>query len=98
MSEWKKVKLGDCITTKKGFAFKSVQYVDKGIPVVRVSDFTQNSISEKDLVYYPISGYDKYFDYILYEKDILIQNSLSRFLHKSLTPYSGIYDACHTIR
>jgi type I restriction enzyme S subunit len=73
MSEWKKVKLGECITTKKGFAFKSAQYVDKGIPVVRVSDFTLNSISEKDLVYYPISEYDKYFDYILYEKDILIQ-------------------------
>ncbi len=73
MSEWKKVKLGECITTKKGFAFKSAQYVDKGIPVVRVSDFTLNSISEKNLVYYPISEYDKYFDYILYEKDILIQ-------------------------
>ena len=73
MSEWKKVKLGECITTKKGFAFKSTQYVDKGIPVVRVSDFTLNSISENDLVYYPISEYDKYLDYILYEKDILIQ-------------------------
>ena len=70
MSEWKKVKLGECITTKKGFAFKSAQYVDNGIPVVRVSDFTLNSISEKDLVYYPISEYDKYFDYILYEPKI----------------------------
>ncbi len=73
MREWNKVKLGECITTKKGFAFKSTQYVDKGIPVVRVSDFTLNSVSENDLVYYPISEYDKYFDYILYEKDILIQ-------------------------
>ena len=73
MSEWKKVKLGDCISTRKGFAFKSSQYVSNGIPVVRVSDFTLDSISEKDLVYYPISEYDKYCDYVLNEKDILIQ-------------------------
>ena len=44
MSEWKEVKLGECITTKKGFAFKSALYTPKGVPVVRVSDFTLNSI------------------------------------------------------
>ena len=73
MSEWKKVKLGDCITTKKGFAFKSALYTSRGVPVVRVSDFTLNSITDKDLVYYPVSEYDKYKDYVLAEKDILIQ-------------------------
>ena len=73
MSKWKKVKLGDCITTKKGFAFKSALYKSKGVPVVRVSDFTLNSITNKDLVYYPVSEYDKYKDYVLTEKDILIQ-------------------------
>ena len=73
MSEWKKVKLGDCISTKKGFAFKSQQYVDNGIPVVRVSDFTLDSISDTGLVYYPISEYETYSDYILSEKEILIQ-------------------------
>ena len=73
MSEWKKVKLGDCITTKKGFAFKSRLYTQQGVPIVRVSDFTLNSIKGNDLVYYPISEYDKYYDYILSEKDVLIQ-------------------------
>ena len=73
MSVWKKVKLGDCITTKKGFAFKSALYTSRGVPVVRVSDFTLNSITDKDLVYYPVSEYDKYKDYVLAEKDILIQ-------------------------
>lgn len=73
MSEWKKVKLGDCITTKKGFAFKSRLYTQQGVPIVRVSDFTLNSIKDNDLVYYPISEYDKYYDYILSEKDVLIQ-------------------------
>ena len=73
MSEWKKVKLGECITTKKGFAFKSALYTSKGVPVVRVSDFTLNSISDNDLVYYPVSEYEKYKEFVLAEKDILIQ-------------------------
>ena len=73
MSEWKKVKLGECITTKKGFAFKSALYTPKGVPVVRVSDFTLNSITDKDLVYYPVSEYNNYKDYVLTEKDILVQ-------------------------
>ncbi len=73
MSEWKKVKLGECITTKKGFAFKSVHYTSEGVPIVRVSDFTLNSITDKDLVYYPVSEYNNYKDYVLTEKDILIQ-------------------------
>ena len=73
MSEWKKVKLGECITTKKGFAFKSALYTPKGVPVVRVSDFTLNSITDKDLVYYPVLEYNNYKDYVLTEKDILVQ-------------------------
>ena len=73
MTEWRKVKLGDHITTKKGFAFKSSLYVDKGIPVVRVSDFTIDSISDHDLLFYPESELDNYFEYVLREKDILIQ-------------------------
>ncbi len=73
MTEWRKVKLGDYITTKKGFAFKSSLYVNKGIPVVRVSDFTKDSISDNDLLFYPESELDNYLEYVLSEKDILIQ-------------------------
>lgn len=73
MSEWRTVELGDYIGTKKGFAFKSSSYVNTGIPVVRVSDFTLNSISDTGLVYYPESEYNQYLDYVLNEKDILIQ-------------------------
>ena len=73
MSQWKKVKLGECISTKKGFAFKSNLYTTEGIPVVRVSDFTFDSITNEDLVYYPTCELEKYLDYVLNEKDILIQ-------------------------
>lgn len=50
---WHETTVGEIITTKKGFAFKSSKYVNKGVPIVRVSDYTMNSISDVDLKYYP---------------------------------------------
>ena len=73
MNEWKKVKLGDCISTKKGFAFKSALYTNCGVPVVRVSDFTLDSVADNDLVYYPHAEKDRYDEYVLNEGDVLIQ-------------------------
>ena len=70
---WEKVKLGDVITTKKGFAFKSYKYTNFGVPIVRVSDYTFDSISDKDLKYYPIEEKSNYLEYELCEKDIIIQ-------------------------
>jgi len=43
------VLLGELISHKKGFAFKSNDYVDVGVPVVRVSNFTDDSICRDDL-------------------------------------------------
>jgi type I restriction enzyme S subunit len=48
-SEQNTVLLGELISHKKGFAFKSNDYVDGGVPVVRVSNFTDDSISRDDL-------------------------------------------------
>ena len=41
---WHQTTVGEIITTKKGFAFKSAKYVKKGVPIVRVSDYTLDSI------------------------------------------------------
>lgn len=70
---WEPKVLGDLIETKKGFAFKSKKYVESGVPIVRVSDFTMESISSDDLKYYPYEEKDIYLDYELHEKDIIIQ-------------------------
>jgi len=43
--------LGDLISYKKGFAFKSTDYKDEGVAVIRVSNFVENSISPSDLKY-----------------------------------------------
>ena len=70
---WKETTIGDIVTTKKGFAFKSTKYVDKGVPVVRVSDYTLDSISDADLKYYPSEEKSNYLDYELHEKDVIVQ-------------------------
>lgn len=65
------VRLGDIITYNKGYAFKSNEYTNKGKMVVRVTDFTLDSISEKEAVY--IVPDDKYKKFIINKDDILIQ-------------------------
>ena len=67
----KQVKLGDITTYNKGFAFNSKEYTDEGTMVVRVSDFTQESVSKDNAVY--ISEKDKYEPFRLNTDDILIQ-------------------------
>ena len=70
---WEKVKLKEVTHTLKGYAFKSKFYVDDGVPVVRASDFTSDSISEDNLVYYPHKAIDSYSKYILHCDDVLVQ-------------------------
>ncbi|WBL71082.1 restriction endonuclease subunit S [Serratia liquefaciens] len=47
--ELKREELGSLVAHKKGFAFKSKDYISAGVPVVRVSNFTWDSISTDDL-------------------------------------------------
>ena len=70
---WEKTNLGKCITTKKGFAFKSSKYVKFGVPIIRVSNFTTDSISNDDLKYYPLEEKINFLEFELHEKDVIIQ-------------------------
>ena len=69
--ERREVKLGDIITYNKGYAFKSNEYTNTGKMVVRVTDFTLDSISDNDSVY--LKPNDKYKKFIINTNDILIQ-------------------------
>ncbi len=71
--KWEKVRLGKFITPKKGFAFKSSKYVASGVPIVRVSNFTNDSISNDDLKYYPLEEKVNFGEFELCEKDVIIQ-------------------------
>ncbi len=49
MFDFPRAILGELIIHQKGFAFKSKDYQEAGIPVVRVSNFTDDSIDTSDL-------------------------------------------------
>lgn len=70
---WQTVRLGDVISTLKGFAFKSSHYTESGHPIVRASSFTMDSISDDDLKYYSYEEALQYKKYSLKKSDVLIQ-------------------------
>jgi type I restriction enzyme S subunit len=69
---WPKMKLMDLINYKKGFAFKSRDYIQNGIPVIRVTNFTENSISSTDLKFVSHEVAEANHNVALKELDIVI--------------------------
>lgn len=67
----KKVKLGDVCDILNGFAFKSDNYVDEGIRIIRIANVQKGFIEDSAPVFYPMDfqGLDKY---MLQEGDLLI--------------------------
>lgn len=53
-SNWQSISLENFAQHQKGFAFKSKDYIEKGVAVVRVSNLNTNSIDISDLKY--VSG------------------------------------------
>ncbi len=67
----KKVKLGDVCDILNGFAFKSDNYVDEVIRIIRIANVQKGFIEDSAPVFYPMDfqGLDKY---MLQEGDLLI--------------------------
>ena len=72
MSEWKEVKLGDYIDVLSGFAYKSKDFSDSGIPVIKIKNVCPPYISLEDLSYVPHSIAFQNPRYILKKGDVLI--------------------------
>lgn len=67
---WSYVFLKDVAKQKGGFAFKSQNYSDNGIRVIRISDFDENGINNKKVVKYKMdSSLEKY---LIHNNDILL--------------------------
>jgi type I restriction enzyme S subunit len=73
MSTFETVKLGDHINTQKGYAFKSQWYTQEGVPIVKVSNFTDDSVDTSSLVCIPEDLARNYKNYELKTGDIIIQ-------------------------
>jgi len=66
------VKLGDYIVHKKGFAFKSSEIYKDGQPIVKVTNFTGDSINMNNCFFINKIEAKKYLDYQIYQNDIII--------------------------
>lgn len=70
--EGQTIPLGQLIVHKKGFAFKSKDYLEHGVPVIRVSNFTGNSISPTDLKFVSVDISEQNQEVRLYKNDVVI--------------------------
>ena len=73
MAAWERAKLGDLVETQKGYAFKSGWYCDSGRPIVKVSNFTDDSIDSTTLVCIPESIATDYLKYEIRAGDVVVQ-------------------------
>ena len=67
-----KVKLSEICDVLNGFAFKSQDYVNSGIRIIRITNVKNGYIEDIDPKYYPKSQESCIKNYLLKEKDILI--------------------------
>lgn len=65
--------LGNYVTYFKGFAFKSKWYVLEGHPIIKVSDFLEDSINCENLSEISLETAKNFSKYGIYEGDIIIQ-------------------------
>jgi len=67
------VTIEDVLYLKNGFAFKSNDYKNAGVPLVRIQNIVNNQIEiGETTVYLPSNYSDKYDDFVLKKNDILI--------------------------
>ena len=69
---WKKVNLGDIIEVQKGYAFKSKDFLNKGIKIIKVSNLENETINFLDCACISEENFEKYKKYALNYKDIII--------------------------
>ena len=72
-SGWQRASLGNLIDTQKGYAFKSGWYCETGRRIVKVSNFTEDSIDSSGLTCIPESTAADYLKYQLCVGDVVVQ-------------------------
>ncbi|MFW3577512.1 restriction endonuclease subunit S [Vagococcus fluvialis] len=67
-----KCKVGDLVNIVSGYAFKSKDYTEEGIPVIKIKNIVPPSIDYKDTNKISVSNLGKYEKWVLSYNDILI--------------------------
>jgi len=71
MSKWKEITLGDVAEVQNGYAFKSNEFSQTGIPVIKIKNVASGRLNFNDVQYYNNST-EKLNRYVLRNGDILI--------------------------
>ena len=69
---WVNKKLGEVCQILNGFAFKSENYVDEGIRVMRITNVQKGEIVDDAPKYYPLTEMTKISQFLLSENDLLM--------------------------
>lgn len=77
--DWPKEEIGEVSAILNGYAFRSENYIERGIRVMRISNVQNGRIEDSDPKFYPVDTTEPIDKYRLQEDDLLI----------SLTGYVG---------
>lgn len=69
---WTWKKLYAIVNILNGYAFKSKNYVETGIRIIRIANVQNGYIEDEKPVYYPVESIREIKKFILYENDLLI--------------------------
>lgn len=69
---YKEERLGDYIDILSGFAFKTKDFVEKGVPIIKIKNVSPPSVTLDDLTYVSNTTAEKQKKYVLSYDDILI--------------------------
>lgn len=71
--DWEMVELGEVAKVKGGYAFKSEEFTDEGIQVLKISNVTTGRlVLEKNPAFMPLERKNEFKNYIIKNGDILI--------------------------
>ncbi|PLX10175.1 MAG: restriction endonuclease [Marinilabiliales bacterium] len=68
----RKVRLGEFVEILNGYAFKSKEYTNEGVRVIRITNVQKGTIIDNNPQYYPIELKSQLKRYLLSENDILM--------------------------
>lgn len=75
---WSKITLDEIAKVKNGYAFKGTDFINEGVPVIKIKNVKPNKILLNDLSYVSREVADKAIKYVINQDDILITMSGNR--------------------
>ena len=70
--DWEQHKFQDCYKMSSGFAFKYQDYCDDGVSLINGESIQHGHIEDSNLNHLPYDFIEKYADFVLHEKDIVV--------------------------